>query len=454
MQLLVTSTFLVFRTSALIDSSSSSSSSDEEGSAPDLSGLSAETLAALQWHFAGSPPSNLESDCDVIDEASTVATAAAAAAAGTKRANAVNATMERLKAADAIREAHHQGNVHAELNAYLKTTLTARTSALQGSPDAIAQARYDLLHEGVVRLNGCLPPELCNAVLSDINLQMAALEPGQCGKRSREEGFGGVLARKCRYDAYQRPVGSFQNALIHLLGIDTSTDKGKDRDQDKDQGKDATLSEEKVGIDSSDYTNKANTSQVRKLLEVLFEGIDGAEFTELSVLISDPGAPRQQLHPDNAYQEVCPLYTVFIALQDITVDMGPTVFLPRTNTQQCHEDFNHDSKQFLKNDQNKKEKATAEGEGTTKENGWFLNSREWTTSLLKQGDVQILDSMTLHAATANVSKARRALLYFTFRNPKCLTYGMEGTPTITKGSLHDDVKLCFADYNPRRGGDV
>ena len=88
------------------------------------------------------------------------------------------------------------------------------------------------------------------------------------------------------------------------------------------------------------------------------------------------------------------------------------------------------------------------------ENGWFLNSREWTTSLLKQGDVQILDSMTLHAATANVSKARRALLYFTFRNPKCLKYGMEGTPTITKGSLHDDVKLCFADYNPRRGGDV
>ena len=101
--------------------------------------------------------------------------------------------------------------------------------------------------------------------------------------------------------------------------------------------------EDKDDDDEDDEEEEDNTRQVRKLLNVLFQGdAAGALFKELSVLISDPGAPRQQLHPDNAYQTICPLYTVFIALQDITTEMGPTVFLPRTNTQQCHEDFNNE----------------------------------------------------------------------------------------------------------------
>ena len=66
---------------------------------------------------------------------------------------------------------------------------------------------------------------------------------------------------------------------------------------------------------------------------------------------------------------------------------------------------------------------------------------------LKKGDVQILDSMTLHAATANVSAKRRSLLYFTLRNPLCVDFEKPGTPRITEGSLFRDVKICLADYS-------
>ena len=40
--------------------------------------------------------------------------------------------------------------------------------------------------------------------------------------------------------------------------------------------------------------------------------------------------------------------TCFIALQDITVDMGPTVFLPRTHTTASHDQFKHDKENLLR----------------------------------------------------------------------------------------------------------
>lgn len=211
--------------------------------------------------------------------------------------------------------------------------------------------------------------------------------------------------------------------LLHLLGGSKEAEEENKDDDDED-----------------DEEEEDNTRQVRKLLNVLFQGdAAGALFKELSVLISDPGAPRQQLHPDNAYQTICPLYTVFIALQDITTEMGPTVFLPRTNTQQCHEDFN--------NEVNGESSSRTPDDGSGG-NDSFLKSREWSTSLLKRGDVQILDSMTIHAATANSTvDQRRALLYFTFKNPLCVDYGKSNTPSITKGSLFDDVDMCFGDYS-------
>ena len=62
---------------------------------------------------------------------------------------------------------------------------------------------------------------------------------------------------------------------------------------------------------------------------------------ELSCMMSDPNSQRQVVHPDTpAHDDQQPLlYTCFVALQDITMDMGPTTWLPRTHTSKMHEKF-------------------------------------------------------------------------------------------------------------------
>jgi hypothetical protein len=383
------------------------------------------------------------------------ATRAAALLRSAGNVDMIAATMARLKASDARREAAHQGALYAGLNASQRTTLTARPGGGGGAPHGvggvahIAQAVLDLKEEGVVRLNGCLPAAHCDAVRDDVDAQMAAALSGGalCGERTREDGFGGVLARTCRYDTYQRPTGNFQRALVYLLGGDTDSDGSGDDRGDGGASLAANGNATKSGT---------NTHQVRNLFRALFDGaVDDAPFTELSVLLSDPGAPRQQIHPDNQYQHVCPCYTVFVALQDIDADMGPTVFLPRSNTAQCHEDFNAGSNAFQ---QGKGTVTVRESSDSGGDSGsgrlskevsadWFLKSREWSTSPLKKGDIQILDSMTLHAATANVSAKRRSLLYFTLRNPLCVDFEKPGTPCITEGSLFRDLEISLSDYS-------
>jgi hypothetical protein len=202
-------------------SSTSSSSDDDEPRVPDLSSLSPEALAALQWHFAGSPPEKEEDD-ESSDKASK--DPAVLLASVTQQLNTVTDTFERLKAAGAIKAAQHQGELHENIvDVSLKTRLFARPStskAVIGSPATIEQAHVDLLTEGVVRLNNCLPEDLCRAALGEVNQQMRTLDKSkQCGERTREEGFGGVLARKCRFDAYQRPTGAFQDIVSCVVAL-------------------------------------------------------------------------------------------------------------------------------------------------------------------------------------------------------------------------------------------
>ena len=48
---------------------------------------------------------------------------------------------------------------------------------------------------------------------------------------------------------------------------------------------------------------------------------------ELSCLITEPGAPRQNVHVDTGGWKTCcsPLLTVFVALQEVKKEMGPTI---------------------------------------------------------------------------------------------------------------------------------
>lgn len=166
----------------------------------------------------------------------------------------------------------------------------------------------------------------------------------------------------------------------------------------------------------------------KTVLSRIFDGLfDGksADFHELSAMISDPGACSQAIHPDIVYNYTTssPMYTVFLALQDINEDMGATIFLPRTNNARCHW-------------QNKNT--------TAKAHAAFLATCEYRQGLLRKGDVAIMDSRLLHSGGANTSAGkRRALFYFTLRNP--LVFPTCLTP-IPRGSKWADLELSTGDF--------
>jgi hypothetical protein len=140
---------------------------------------------------------------------------------------------------------------------------------------------------------------------------------------------------------------------------------------------------------------------------------DDATLYELSVLISEPGSDRQPVHPDNPYQEDVPLITCFVALQDVSSNMGPTTFLPNTHTAAAHAEFDN--------------VATRDA---------MLEKRPNTNALLQSGDASVFDSRTMHCGGANdsIQGETRALLYVSFRNPRATL------PIGNVGSLMSDIK--------------
>jgi len=134
---------------------------------------------------------------------------------------------------------------------------------------------------------------------------------------------------------------------------------------------------------------------------------------ELSTLISDPGSQRQYVHPDTPYggaggagESEPVLFTTFVALQDVTLDMGPTLFLPRTHTDAAHAQF-------------RDQKAGKDV---------LLQTTPSVCGLLPKGSAAIFDSRLLHAGSANKSPdLSRALFYFTFKNPKLANAGNPGS---------------------------
>jgi ectoine hydroxylase-related dioxygenase (phytanoyl-CoA dioxygenase family) len=144
-------------------------------------------------------------------------------------------------------------------------------------------------------------------------------------------------------------------------------------------------------------------SPVGKVMEILLT--KDAVLYELSCLMSDPGSQRQVMHPDTPYKEQPVLYTCFVALQDITGNMGPTTWLPGTHSEQMHEQFNDE---------------------TTKDA--LLKSQPAVLGLLNKGSCAIFDSRLLHCGGANTSAdTSRALFYCSFKNPSVLSVGNPGS---------------------------
>jgi hypothetical protein len=120
---------------------------------------------------------------------------------------------------------------------------------------------------------------------------------------------------------------------------------------------------------------------------------DDAELFELASFVTINGAGRQVMHADTLWSKLPCLYTCTIALQDITPDMGPTVFMKGSHTKQTHRVFD-------------------------KKPNSLLESTPHCLSTLSLGSAALYDSRTLHCGGANKSNKQRALFYFTFANPE------------------------------------
>ena len=119
-----------------------------------------------------------------------------------------------------------------------------------------------------------------------------------------------------------------------------------------------------------------------------------AELYELAAMVSDVGARRQAVHPDTPIETgvedgrplVC---TAFVALQDVTTEMGPTILWAGTHSAAAHAAWETDK-------------------------AGFLRGALPRVALLSKGDVLLFDSRLLHCGGAN-REGRRALFYFSLK---------------------------------------
>ena len=257
-----------------------------------------------------------------------------------------------------------------------KNVLAARARILLPleSTDVQSEIHATLITDGVVRIDSLISSDICDRALLSIN-NLLAHEESTFTVQTQATGFGNVLTRESRWDLYQKDEGVIHELLTVLFGT-------------------------------------ADTP-LNMLFTKLFQSIN-SEFHELSALICDCGAKSQPIHPDSVFTEEAPMYTVFVALQDINSQMGPTLFLPNTHTKTCHESHKNNA---------------------TKDD--FLASCEYRSACLNKGDVAIMDSRLLHCGSQN-DDSRRVLFYFTLRNPLIF----DGcNPPIPTGSKWFGVEL-------------
>mmetsp|Transcript_41072 Transcript_41072/g.76399 ORF Transcript_41072/g.76399 Transcript_41072/m.76399 type:complete len:432 (+) Transcript_41072:72-1367(+) len=159
-------------------------------------------------------------------------------------------------------------------------------------------------------------------------------EPESCIRHLEQHGCGlvrGVLDPKtCQQ--LQRFVDAELERVLQLLSADPENRAEIERQRfgtvrDRQQRWDLKLP-------LVEPVKLAICETVQALSPLLFGTVESeGALVELSCLITDPGAPRQNVHVDTGgWKTACaPLLTVFVALQETTPEMGPTLLFPGTH---------------------------------------------------------------------------------------------------------------------------
>jgi ectoine hydroxylase-related dioxygenase (phytanoyl-CoA dioxygenase family) len=176
----------------------------------------------------------------------------------------------------------------------------------------------------------------------------------------------------------------------------------------------------------------ALTEPVRAALHELLRGPVGvalaglaggnAALVELAAVVSAPGSAPQVLHPDAEWSASGLVFTAFVALQDVSASMGPTLFLRETHTQEAH--VAHAA-------------GVAGPEGI---NRAFLAAADARAALLRCGEAVVYDRRLLHAGGRNTSAdgEARVLFYVTFAR-----VDVEGADLWNANSLRSEYRQAM-----------
>ncbi len=146
-------------------------------------------------------------------------------------------------------------------------------------------------------------------------------------------------------------------------------------------------------------------------------GPDG-ELVELSVLISLPGSQPQADHSDLSYPQgtlegdIPRICSIFVALQDIEANMGPTKIYPKTHTREFHSQI--EKKSYTYSTDGDLEMDQVERDSNAQN---YMNniSNQFIEMVVEEGTIYTIDSRVIHSGGGNSSKVPRYVLCFAFQ---------------------------------------
>ncbi len=249
---------------------------------------------------------------------------------------------------------------------------------------------------GVVRINNVMSPEMAQSlrklVLAELEKARLA-EPTGEAEPCQSEQFSTVLSAQNRWDFRLQLFPEVLQALRTLL---------------------------------------APGSAVGDLLAKVVLG-DGKLF-ELGAFVTINGASRQDVHSDTKWSEDPAIFTSLFALQDISADMGPTIFFPSTQT-----------KEPVYN-------APVQHQGEDSQSSLQLEgaSNPFVLATLSCGDAAVYDSRTLHCGGGNSSDKIRVIFYFSFTNAAGPLANKKDFWNVTSILPEYVDKFCLNDFrNPK-----
>eukprot|EP01126_Amoeba_proteus_P050145 TRINITY_DN5900_c0_g1_i2.p1 TRINITY_DN5900_c0_g1~~TRINITY_DN5900_c0_g1_i2.p1 ORF type:complete len:242 (+),score=39.09 TRINITY_DN5900_c0_g1_i2:46-771(+) len=142
--------------------------------------------------------------------------------------------------------------------------------------------------------------------------------------------------------------------------------------------------------------NKRVVSLVLSNYNSLYQSLftQESQLVEFGVITSHPGAEQQAIHSDVEFDsEARRIYTTFVALQDITPEMGGTLIWTGTHTPYFCEFY----KPFMLGPVDP-----------------YYTINEPAQMTLKAGQAVLMDTRIMHCGGANTSSIDRLLLHFSF----------------------------------------